>query len=92
MFPPRHPKYIIFSSLEIMPSAYCIAFACYVYCAITRPIAICDDTYKFVAYSYNILQEYAIDNKVMVTSHLEVVSKLHAWHIDFERIMKKCFC
>ena len=35
---------------------------------ITRPIAICNDTYKFVAYQYSILQEFTVDNKVMVTS------------------------
>ena len=44
---------------------------------ITRLIAICNDTYKFVAYPYSILQEFAVDNKVMVTSHPEIVRKLH---------------
>jgi len=28
---------------------------------ITRPIAICNDTYKFVAYLYSILQKFAVD-------------------------------
>ena len=44
---------------------------------ITRPIAICNDTYKFVPYPYSILQEFVLDNKLMVTSDLEVVRKLH---------------
>jgi len=44
---------------------------------IIRPIAICNDTYKFVAYPYSILQQFTVDNKVMVTSHPEAVRKLH---------------
>ena len=52
-------------------------------------IAICNDTYKFVAYPYSILQKFAVDNKVMVTSHLEAVRKLHAWRTDFDRILKR---
>jgi len=31
---------------------------------ITRPIAVCNDTYNFATNSYNILQEFAVDNKV----------------------------
>ena len=34
---------------------------------VTKPKVICNDTYKFVAYPYSILQEFAVDNKVMVT-------------------------
>ena len=56
---------------------------------ITRPIAIYNDTYKFATYTYSTSQKFAVDNKVMVTSHLEVVRKLHAWHIDFNRILKR---
>jgi len=55
---------------------------------ITRLIAICNDTYKFVAYSYSSLQKFIVDNKMMVTSYSEVVRKLHAWHTDFDRILK----
>ena len=44
---------------------------------ITRPIKICYDTYKFIAYSYNILQEFAVDIKVMLISHCVTVRKLH---------------
>ena len=44
---------------------------------ITRPIAICNDNYKFAANSDSILQEFAIDSKVKVTSHPEVMRKLH---------------
>ena len=55
---------------------------------ITRPIAICNNTHKFVAYPYSTLQEFAVDNTVMVTSHCEAVRKLHAWHKDFDRALK----
>ena len=44
---------------------------------ITRPIAICNDTHKFAAYPYSTLQEFAVDNKVMVMSCSEAVKKLH---------------
>ena len=56
---------------------------------ITRPIAICNDTYKFITFPYNILQEFAVENKVMVTSHPEVVRKLHTECKDFDRILKR---
>ena len=56
---------------------------------ITRPIAICNDTYKFVAYSYSVLQEFTVDNKVMITSYPEAVRKLYAWRINFDRILKR---
>ena len=35
---------------------------------ITKLIAICNNTYKFAAYPYSILQEFTVDNRVMVTS------------------------
>ena len=40
---------------------------------IIRSIAIYNDTYKFAAFSYSILQEFTVDNKVMITSHPEAV-------------------
>ena len=56
---------------------------------ITRLIAICNDTYKFAAYPYSILQEFTVDNRVMVTSHSETTRKLHAWRKDFEMTLKR---
>ena len=53
---------------------------------ITRPIAICNNTHKFAAYPYSTLQEFAVDNTVMVTSHCEAVRKLPAWRKDFDRL------
>ena len=52
---------------------------------ITRSIAICNDAYKFAANPYSILQEFAVDNKAIVTSHHEAARKLHAWRKDFNR-------
>jgi len=43
---------------------------------ITRPVAIYNNTHKFVAYSYSSLQEFAVDNTVMVTSRCEEVARL----------------
>jgi len=59
---------------------------------ITRPITIYNDTYKYVAYPYSILQEFIVDNKVMVTSHPEAVKKLHAWRTYFDKgFAEECF-
>ena len=75
---PRHLIYLILSSLGVMPR---VPIALHLHVAyidnITRLIAICNNTYKFVAYSY-ILQEFAFDSKVIVPSHPEAVKKLHA--------------
>ena len=43
---------------------------------ITSSIAICNDTHKFAAYTYSTLQEFVVDNKVMVTSRCEEVVRL----------------
>ena len=51
MCPPRHPRYIIFPYLGIMPR---VPIALHLHVAhigdIARPMVICSDTYKFVAY------------------------------------------
>jgi len=55
MYPPRHPTYLILSSLGVMPR---VLIALHMHVAqidITRLIATCNDTYKFVAYPYSIL-------------------------------------
>ena len=49
---------------------------------ITRLIAICNDIYKFAAYTYSIFEEFAVDNKVMVTRGREEVAR---WRKDFNR-------
>ena len=85
---PRHVISLILPSLGVMLR---ILTALHLPVAhiddITRPIAICNDTYKFVAYSYSILQEFTVDSKVMVTSHPKA-RKLLAWRAYFDRILK----
>ena len=54
--PLKHPRYIFFSFLGIMlraPTALHLLVAHID--DITKPIAICNDAYKFVAYPYSIL-------------------------------------
>jgi len=51
-------------------------------------ITTCNDTYKFAAYLYSILQEFTVDSKVMVTNHPEALKKLNAWRTNFDKIMK----
>jgi len=87
--PPKHPIYIIFSSLGIMPRVFIASHFPVAHDNLTRQIAICNDKYKFVAYSYSILQEFAVDNKMVVTSHSETVRKLHAWRTNSKMILKK---
>ena len=56
---------------------------------ITKLIEICNNTHKFGVYLYSTLQEFAVDNKVIVMSRCEAVRKLHAWRKDFDKTLKK---
>ena len=59
---PGHPIYLILPSLEIVPRVPTALHLPVAYIDdVTRPIAIYNDTYKFVAYPYGILQEFARD-------------------------------
>ena len=58
---------------------------------IARPIAICSDTYKFVACPCSVLQEFRVDNKMMVMNHSEPVRKLHTGRTDFDRNQRSVF-
>jgi len=55
---PRHLIYLVLSSLGVMPR---VSTALHLHVVdiddITRPIVICNDTHKFAAYTYSILQE-----------------------------------
>ena len=88
--PPRHVISLILPSLRVMPR---IPIALHLPVAyinnIIRSIAICNYAYKFVANSHSILQEFAVKNKAIVTSHSEVARKLHAWRKDFDRALKR---
>ena len=61
---PRHPMYLILPSLGVM---HRVPTALHLHVAhiddITRSIAICNNTYKFAAYTYSILQEFVVDSK-----------------------------
>ena len=70
-------------------NTYCFASACCTYDDITRPIAIYNKNYKFFAYPYSVLQEFTVDNKVIVTSHHGTVRKLHASRTRSDRVLKR---
>ena len=76
--PLRHVISFILPSLGVMSRIPTVLHLPIAHIDITRLIVICNDTYKFVAYSYCILQEFAVDNKVIVMSSAEVVRKMHA--------------
>ena len=42
---------------------------------IHKQIAICNDDYKFAAYPYSSLHEFALDDEVTVTIHFEMFSR-----------------
>jgi len=75
--PLRHHVYIIFSFLGFILRVSTALHLPVTYDDnLTKQIAICNDNYKFAAYAYNILQKFAVDNKVIVLSH-SIVRKLH---------------
>ena len=49
----------------------------------------CNDNYKFSVCPYNVLQEFAVDNEVIMMSHSEIVRKLHAWCKYPDRVLKR---
>jgi len=86
----EHCIYLILPSLRVMsrvPTALHLPVA-YID-DITMPIAIYNDTYKFITYPYSFLQKFAVDSKVMITNHPETVRKLHVWRTYFDRILKR---
>ena len=64
------------------------------YDEIPRLIAICNDGYKFVVYPHSILQEFAVENEMMVIVYFGrfppgTVSKLHARRTVSYRVMRR---
>ena len=53
-------------------STVSIALHLYVAFDITRQLANCNNNYKFSACPYSVLQEFAVDSEVIVTSHSEM--------------------
>jgi len=87
---PRHLIYLILPSLGVMLRVHTALHLPIAHIDnIIRLIAIYNDIYKFAAYPHNILQEFAVDSKLMVLSHPEVVRKLHTWRIDFEKSLRR---
>ena len=57
-------------------------------------IVICNDDYKFTAYPYSILLEFAVDDEVVITIHFarfspKTVRKLHARHTNSYRVLRR---
>ena len=72
----RHLIYLILPSLGVMPRVSTPLHLSVAHIDnIIRPIAICNDTYKFAPYPYSILKEFTDYNK-MVPSHHEAMKKL----------------
>ena len=55
---------------------------------ITRHLAFDNDNYKFYACSYSVLQDFAFEIEVIVTSHSEVVRKLHVRCTSSSKFLK----
>jgi len=86
---PRKLIDLIFVSLEVLSSDFlhCICLKC-----MMRPVNRYD--YKFVAYQYSILQEFAIKNVVMVIIHSErfslgTVNQLHGRCICPSKVLRR---
>jgi len=56
---------------------------------ITKQLTNDNNYYNFFACSYSILQEFAVEIKVMITSHLEVIRKLHVRCTGFSKVLKR---
>ena len=82
--------YLLFPSLGVM---HRVSTALHLHVVhdddITRQLTNYDENDKFVAYLYSILQKITVNNKVIVTSHPEIVRKLHAWSAASDRVLKK---
>ena len=56
---------------------------------ITRQLINCNDNYRFSVCPHSVLQEFAVDNKVIVKSHSIIVRKMHAWCTSLDRVLKR---
>jgi len=54
-----------------------------------RQIAICNDEYKFVTFSYSILQKFEVVNEVTGMFHLEIVMMLHSQRTGSYRVLRR---
>jgi len=86
--PTRHPICPIFALLEIMSRVSTALHFPITYDDITRQLANDNDNYIFVC-PYSILQEFAVEIEVMVTSHPEVLRELHVRCTSSSKFLRK---
>ena len=48
-----------------------------------------NNKYKFFACPYSVLQEFAVDSEVIITSQSEIVRKLHVWYTGPYKVLKR---
>jgi len=60
-----------------------------VYNNVTRQLGSDNDNYKFSACPYSILQEFAVENEVVVISYPEIRRELHVKCTCSSKILKK---
>ena len=56
---------------------------------IAKQLANYNDNYNFFVYPYSKLQKFIVNSKMIVTNHLKIVRKSHAWHTGFPRVMRR---
>jgi len=56
---------------------------------ITKQLANDYNHYKFSICPYSVLQEFAVEIEVIVTSHFEVVRELHIWCTSSSKVLKR---
>ena len=83
----RYPICVIFSSLGVMLRMPTTLHLLVAHDNITRQLANCNENYKFFVYSYSMLQEFIVDNEVIVISRPKIVRKSHTWHTGFPRVL-----
>ena len=81
----RHLICLVFASLEVIPRVYIALHLP----DITRQLTNDNDNCKFSTCSYCVLQGFAVEIEVMVTSHPEVVRKLYVRCICFSKFLKR---
>jgi len=87
--PNRHTICLIFASLEINARVFAALHLPVAYDNVTRQLANDNDDYKFSACPYSVLQEFAVEIEVMVTSHPEVVREMHVRCTIFSKFLQK---
>ena len=88
-YPTRYPICPIFASLEVMSRMSTTLHLSVAYDDTTRQLANCNGNYNFSACPSNILHDFAVDDEVIVTSHLEIVRELYVRRTGSSKGLKK---